>query len=117
MLPIGETIQLCATFRFNTFELYEKEMKRIAQIQYEKEIVYDTEIFYFPAYITLLSHNGCSEYMLLDDESLTMSYVYIQFVNADELLISDNLLPKILNSTNAHFDGDITEVEICIYYD
>ena len=30
---------------------------------------------------------------------------------------SDNLLPKILNSTNAHFDGDITEVEICIYYD
>ena len=117
MLPIGETIQFFADFQSRTYDLYEKEIERIAQIQYEKEIVCDMNIFNYPSYITLLSHNGCSEYLILDIESLIIRYIYIQFVNADELLIPDKFLPKVLDNSKAIYDGDITETEICIYYD
>ena len=117
MFPIGETIQFFAEFQYKYYESYEKEIERIAQIEYEKEIVFDTNIFYLPSYITLLSHKGCSEYLLVESESLTLRYVYIQFVNANELSIPDEFLPKVLNNSNAIYDGDITETEICIYHD
>lgn len=77
---------------------YSKEIERLNGIQEEYEgwiqtIVYDTDSFSYPAYVTIDSDNHCYEYALLLDET-RIAYVFLQFIKEEDIVFPTEYLPK-----------------------
>lgn len=77
---------------------YLREIERLQNISEEyggeiKKILYDTESFDYPAYVTIDANNHCYEYaLILGDERIV--YVFLQFVNKEDIGFSLEYLPK-----------------------
>lgn len=77
---------------------YLREIERLKGIHEEYEgkiqsIVYDTDSFLYPAYVTIDSDNHCYEYALLLGEK-KIAYVFLQFINEEEIAFPIEYLPK-----------------------
>ena len=59
LLPLGESVQTMLSVRYSA-ENFEKELGLISQTKAE----YDTAHFEYPAYVSVLSWENCSEYVL-----------------------------------------------------
>lgn len=58
---------------------YQTEKERIAQIKDEYgDVIYNTELFEFPAYVYMFNEGDSSEYALVDDSTRMIYYVYVQ---------------------------------------
>lgn len=79
-------------------DAYLKEIERLRGIREEYEgrvqaIVYDTESFSYPAYVTIDADDHCYEYaMLLGDNKIV--YVFLQFIEEEEIAFPAEYLPK-----------------------
>lgn len=77
---------------------YLKEIERLKGIQKEykgkvQTVVYDTESFSYPAYVTINANDHCYEYaLLLGDERI--AYVFLQFIKEEEIVFPAEYLPK-----------------------
>lgn len=77
---------------------YLKEIERLENISEEyngeiKKVIYDTESFEYPAYVTIDANNHCYEYaLILGDERI--AYVFLQFVNKEDIGFPLEYLPK-----------------------
>lgn len=77
---------------------YLREIERLQNISEEyngeiKKVLYDTESFYYPAYVTIDADNHCYEYaLILGDERI--AYVFLQFVNKEDIGFPSEYLPK-----------------------
>ena len=77
---------------------YLREIERLEGIQEEYEgriqsIVYDTDSFSYPAYVTIDADNHCYEYALLIGEK-RIAYVFLQFIKEEDIAFSMEYLPK-----------------------
>lgn len=82
---------------------FEAEVSRLSMIserfeheQYKdivNEIVYDTEHFRYPAYVTIFNNNYCYEYALLDKEENKIICVFTQFIKLNEVIFDKKYLP------------------------
>ena len=77
---------------------YSKEIERLERIQEEYEgriqpIVYDTDSFSYPAYVTIDADNHCYEYALLIEEG-KIAYVFLQFIKEEDIVFPAEYLPK-----------------------
>ncbi len=77
---------------------YLKEIERLKGIQEEYEdriqtIVYDTDSFSYPAYVTIDADNHCYEYALLLGEE-RIAYVFLQFIREEDIVFPTEYLPK-----------------------
>ncbi len=55
---------------------YADEVDRLSAVKHNGEILYTTEYFSYPAYVTALGYkNDCSEYALLDEEKCCIHYI------------------------------------------
>ncbi len=77
---------------------YSKEIERLKGIQEEYEgriqsIVYDTDSFSYPAYVTIDADNHCYEYALLIGGK-KIAYVFLQFINEEDIVFPKEYLPK-----------------------
>lgn len=77
---------------------YLREIERLEGIQEEYEgriqsIVYDTDSFSYPAYVTIDADNHCYEYALLIGEK-KIAYVFLQFIKEEDIAFSMEYLPK-----------------------
>lgn len=77
---------------------YFKEIERLEGIQEEYEgriqsIVYDTDSFSYPAYVTIDADNHCYEYALLIGEK-KIAYVFLQFIKEKDIVFPMEYLPK-----------------------
>lgn len=77
---------------------YLREIERLEGIQEEYEgriqsIVYDTDSFSYPAYVTIDADNHCYEYALLIGEK-KIAYVFLQFIKEEDITFSMEYLPK-----------------------
>ncbi len=77
---------------------YLEEMERLAGIQEEYEgriqpIVYDTDSFSYPAYVTIDADNHCYEYALLIGEK-NIAYIFLQFIKEEDIVFPTEYLPK-----------------------
>ena len=76
---------------------YLKEIERLQGIQREykgkvQTVVYDTESFSYPAYVTINANDHCYEYaLLLGDERI--AYVFLQFIKEEEIVFPAEYLP------------------------
>lgn len=77
---------------------YIKEIERLKGIQEEykgriQTIVYDTDSFSYPAYVTIDADNHCYEYALLLGEE-KIAYVFLQFIPEEDIVFPTEYLPK-----------------------
>ena len=77
---------------------YTKEIERLKGIREEykgrvQSIVYDTESFAYPAYVTVDADNHCYEYALLIGEG-RIAYVFLQFIEEEDIVFPAEYLPK-----------------------
>ena len=79
-------------------EAYQKELERLQGIHAEykgeiQTILYDTESFAYPAYVTINGNDHCYEYaLLLGDERI--AYIHMEFIKEEEVMFSADYLPK-----------------------
>lgn len=82
-----------------TEEKYNSEKERLSKISdtYEgetQEIMYDTDNFNYPAYVTVYKFDGGYEYALLDEERNRIYYIHLRFVPEEDIAFEPELLPK-----------------------
>lgn len=78
---------------------YWSEIERIktAQSEYGNEMLipkYDEDNYTLPAYVMMEDKNECYEYALLEEDSFTVRYVYLQFANKLITNFSKDYLPE-----------------------
>lgn len=77
---------------------YLKEIERLKGIQEEykgrvQTVVYDTESFSYPAYVTINANDHCYEYALLLGEE-RIAYIFLQFIKEEEIVFPAEYLPE-----------------------
>ena len=92
------------TFLDTTYQIYldcvyendefEKEKNRIESLMYESQkIVFDNENFILPAFVARLGNDCTSEYVLIDEQSKRIIYIYLQFAKKDDIGFDETFLP------------------------
>ena len=77
----------------------EKEIDRLSNLSVSKTALYDSEYFPLPAYITRASTHTYS-YALVDNTKYTISYIYVQHKDLEDINTIKSLLPRnYANST------------------
>ena len=79
-------------------EAYQAEIARLQGIKAEHEgkvqtVIYDTENFNYPAYVTINGNDHCYEYALLLGEG-RIAYIHMEFIKEEEVAFSADYLPK-----------------------
>lgn len=80
-------------------EAYQAEIARLQGIKAEHDgkvqtVLYDTENFEYPAYVTINGNNHCYEYALLLGEG-RIAYIHLEFIKEEEVAFSADYLPKV----------------------
>lgn len=91
-------------------EAYLKEIERLSSVIHNGKILYTTDHFEYPAYVTALGYNECSEYALLDEEQHVIHYVYLQAIRLKDIKMPSLYLPKKLRDY-----GDVEGICFTIY--
>ena len=78
---------------------YQKETNRLAQIEEcykdkRQKIHYDTDYFAYPAYVTVFENDGCYEYALLDEDNVSIIYIFLQWTKEKDIKFPHLYLPK-----------------------
>ena len=84
--------------RYYEEEAYQAEIERLQGIQAEHDgkvqtIIYDTENFSYPAYVTINGNNHCYEYALLLGDG-KIAYIFLQFIKEEEVYFPADYLPN-----------------------
>ena len=73
---------------------FNNEINRLSAIVGKEKIVYDTQNFIYPAYVSILGHHKTNQYVLIDEENSTLHYIYLQFCLKEDLKkIPEDFLP------------------------
>ncbi|MBQ0083682.1 MAG: hypothetical protein KBS52_02805 [Clostridiales bacterium] len=70
------------------------EKERIATLCAGSPVCGESQYFDLPAYASVWGCSGAYEYAIIDDEAMTVSYVYLQLINRDVLELNRKYLPK-----------------------
>ncbi len=90
-LPLGEGFQIFLTRKFSTKDDFINEKERISSIGYKCNEFFS--LVSYDAYTTNMDNSTYFEYVLLDESSLEIVYVYLQTVPKNELEIDSKYLP------------------------
>ena len=71
---------------------FENELSRIKALG-DGGIVYDTERFELPAYISMLGYMNTNYYALVDETNRTVHYVLLQLINVEDIDIPQEFIP------------------------
>ncbi len=79
--------------------MYQAEIQRLSQIKdeyegHENKVFYDTENFKNPSYVCIYNFDSTYEYACLDEENFSICYIYLQFVDKNEIKFDKDLLPE-----------------------
>lgn len=79
-------------------EAYQAEIARLQGIKAEHDgkvqtVLYDTENFEYPAYVTINGNDHCYEYALLLGEG-RIAYIHMEFIRKEDVTFSADYLPK-----------------------
>lgn len=73
---------------------YYDEIERLSNISDIQQVHYDTTNFHKPAFVAMIGYNYSNEYVLVDETTYTLDYVYVQLFEKDDLkILSDINLP------------------------
>ncbi len=87
-LPVGENFQIYLTVAFKDSE-FNDEIKRLSD---EFEVLQDE--FEIKAYVSAFSWNDCYEYAAVDEQKKEITYIYLQYIDYEDIRFDKSLLPK-----------------------
>ena len=102
-------IFLAVQYDENTFSA---EVERIQSIKGYLPIKQNASAFSLPSYVTTLGCSESSAYVLLDNDTYKIYYVYLQFIRADDIQMDAHFLPE--NYTGY---GNVDGFDFSIFYD
>lgn len=98
MLPVGEEIQIYLKVKYDS-ESFAAEIERIASVSEECSDMFDSSLDY-KAYCAELGKDIDTdgweddyEYALIDENEQTVQYIYLIYLDKDEIEFSTELLP------------------------
>lgn len=106
-LPIGTEWQMILKIEYGDEE-YSTELARIQKLCTNSPVYGETDYFNQIAYATVWNWNGCYEYVIVDDVSHTVTYLYLQLKNKEDIFIDNTLLPN-------GYALEMDDVEFSIY--
>ncbi|MDD6095825.1 MAG: hypothetical protein PUC29_08795 [Clostridia bacterium] len=109
-LPLGERVQILLSVKYNS-EAFEKETERISAISQANPVLYDTEHFQYPAYVSSIGYLNACEYVLVDSDNSTLHYVVLQSVLAEDIVFDASYLPSGYTDY-----GEVEGMKHTIYY-
>lgn len=87
----GWQVELAIQYDEDAF-LSEKE--RLSRLCKDSPVCGASEFFVNPAYASVWNWNGCFEYAIINEESHTMIYIYLQLMDKDKLEINEQYVPQ-----------------------
>jgi len=84
-------VEILLTVNYSQAE-FENELSRIKALG-DGGIVYDTERFELPAYISMLGYMNTNYYALVDETNRTVHYVLLQLINTEDIDIPQEFIP------------------------
>lgn len=88
---------------------FNAEINRIKSLA-DGKIIYDTENFEYPAYVSILGYDATSYYALVDAQANTVHYVLLQIIGKEKMNIVSGYLPY-----GYHDLGDVEGLSYNVY--
>ena len=111
-LPVGESVQILVSIKYDSESDYNSEKQRISDIEAEEHVLIDNELFDRDAIVSSASLMDVCEYVICYDAELTLNYVYLQSVKEEDVVFDKEYLPR------GYFDySKIKGLEFSIYHD
>lgn len=107
---VGCGIEILLEVKYSKNE-YKEEISRLSNIADKQKIIYDKEHFSSPSYVAMLGWNYSNEYATVNEGEKTITYVYFQLKEEDDLKI----LNKKLLPTDYYTDDKVNEFDFSIY--
>ena len=109
-LPLGESVQIFVSIKYETEADYNSEKQRISGIKSENQVLINNDLFDDTAVISTASIYSVCEYVICYDSDLTLTYVYLQSVKEEDVVFDHKYLPK------RYYDyGKIPDLSFSIY--
>jgi hypothetical protein len=89
---------------------FDEEMARLRTLA-DGKILYDTQTFQYPAYVSVLGYQDTNYYALIDEENQTIHYLLLQLIKADDIDINHAYLPEHYIEFGANQEHDFN-----VYY-
>lgn len=102
--------QIFLTVHYDSEVEFSEELSRIEELTEMKE----TKYFDLPAAVTIFGWNHCYEYALIDTEKQTVHYVYLEYMNSEDIAFKSKYLPEGFDELE-RFDVTGTDT-INVYY-
>ncbi len=106
-LPIGTEWQMVLEIEYNAEE-YNTELSRIQKLCEKSPVYNKTDYFNNTAYATVWNWNGCYEYVIVDEATHTVTYLYLQLKDKEDITIDNTLLPN-------NYALEMGDIEFSIY--
>lgn len=96
------TSQIYLSCSYDT-ETYEAEIGRLSKIEKSykgrtQRVIYDTDNYNYPAYVTIDANNHCYEYALLIGDNKIV-YIFLQFMKLNDIAFNLEYLPEKYENT------------------
>lgn len=91
--PLGTGWQLVLEIEYDNLEFLE-EITRLKKLCAESSIRDFSEYFDGPVYVTVWNWDSCFEYAMVDEEKRTVSYVYLDCIPKEDLVIDEKYVFK-----------------------
>ncbi len=93
-LPVGNSVQILVSVQFERNAEYLSEKDRISNIVKENKVLITNDLFPDTAIVSSASIMSVCEYVVCEDEQLTLTYVFLQSVKTDDVEFDHKYLPK-----------------------
>ncbi len=92
LLPLGTDIQIQLTIKYDK-QNYDEEIQKLER-KCKSSVVYGENAYFDkPAYAFAWNYQGCFEYAVVNPETREIEYIYLQFVDPEDLFISEDAIP------------------------
>ncbi len=92
-MPIGTEWEVILKLQYNT-ETFKAEADKIQSLCKGSPIHGESDHFDTVSYASVWNWNSCFEYAILNEEENTITYVYLQLKDKDDISIDSKYLPK-----------------------
>ena len=70
------------------------EVERLKELCKNSEVFGENDYFTAPAYAAVWNFNGCYEYAVINEGDNSISYIYLQLTDKDDLTINESFIPE-----------------------
>ena len=91
LVGTGWQVELIIKYDSDSFSAEHERLKNLCE---ESVVCGDNEYFDYPAYATVWNWTQCFEYAVVNEQNSTISYIYLQLINKEDIAITSDNIPR-----------------------